>query len=190
VIGSSDAVFWVEPGTHDEYPMSYFAYRRTREAQERAAPRHRGLGPDIDRYLARRWRSGPALDVDVVLTIREGVSPRVRRIVAEVLRAIRRGRRAKDAVRHVARRFGLRPARARAFISSAIDFEIRVRRDPMSFTIDEPCPSTASAGGYLLRSGLDRSGRTSRPCRPPVSYRSIDPSGRGLPIPIRSPFRS
>jgi len=132
VIGSADAAFWVEPGTHDQYPTSYFAYRRRREAQERAAPRHRALGPDIDRYLARRWRSGPALDVDdVVLTIRRGASPRVRRLVAEILRAIRRGRRANDAVRHVARRFGLRHARARAIITTAIDFEIRARRDSM-----------------------------------------------------------
>jgi len=120
--------FWVEPETQQEYPVSYVAYRRAREAQEKTPPRHRGLGPEVDRYLARRWRESPEPDVDVVLTFRSGTPPRLRRIVAEVLRAIRHGRPASDAIRHVARRFGLRHSRACALITAGIDFEIRSRR--------------------------------------------------------------
>jgi hypothetical protein len=106
------AVSWIEPGTQDEYPMPYLAYRRAREAQERMPARHR--------------RDGSS-DVEVVLTFRPDVSPRVQRIVSEVLRAIRRGRPAADAIRQVARRFGLRHAHARAFITAGIGFEIRSR---------------------------------------------------------------
>jgi hypothetical protein len=116
---------WVDPGTYHEYPTSYTAYRRAREAQERMPPRHRGLGPDVDRYLARRWRDSVPPDVDVVLTFRPGAPPRLRRIVGEVLRAIRRGKPAGDAIRYVARRFGLRHPRARALITAGIDFEVR-----------------------------------------------------------------
>ena len=47
--------------------------------------------------------------------------------MSEVLRAIRRGRPAPDAIRQVARRFGLRHAHARAFITAGIGFEIRSR---------------------------------------------------------------
>jgi len=120
--------FWIEPGTQREYPISYLAYRRAREAQEKTPPRHRGLGPEVDRYLARGWRESPEPDVDVVLTFRPGTPPRLRRIVAEVLRAIRRGEPAGDAIRHVARRFGLRRARACALITAGIDYEVRSRQ--------------------------------------------------------------
>ena len=120
--------FWVEPGTHREYPISYLAYRRAREAQEKTPPRHRGLGPEVDRYLARGWRASQQPDVDIVLTFRPGAPPRLRRIVGEVLRSIRRGRPAGDAIRHVARRFGLRHARACALITAGIDYEVRSRR--------------------------------------------------------------
>jgi hypothetical protein len=119
--------FWIEPGTQQEYPISYLAYRRAREAQEKTPPRHRGLGPEVDRYLARGWRESPQPDVDIVLTFRPGTPPRLRRIVAEVLRAIRRGRPAGDAIRHVARRFGLRHARACALITAGIHYEVRSR---------------------------------------------------------------
>ena len=118
---------WVEPGTHEEYPTSYLAYRRAREAQEKTPPRHCGLGPAVDRYLARGWRDSPAPDVDIILTFRPGAPPRLRRIVAEILRAIRHGHPARDAIRHVARRFGLRHARAFALITAGIDFEVRSR---------------------------------------------------------------
>lgn len=129
---SRHAEFWVEPGTRHEYPTSYLAYRRTREMEEKTPPRHRSLGQDIDRLLSRRWRGRAASDVDVVLTFRPGAPPRVQRIVAEILRAIRRGRPPGDAIRHVARRFGLRHAHAHAFITAGIDFEIRARHDPMA----------------------------------------------------------
>jgi len=52
--------------------------------------------------------------------------------VGEVLRAIRRGRPAADAIHHVARRFGLRHANARAFISAGLRFEMLPRHDAMA----------------------------------------------------------
>lgn len=137
------AVSWIEPGTHDEYPMPYLAYRRAREAQERMPARHRSLGPDLDRYLCRRWRRDASSDVEVVLTFRPDVSPRVQRIVSEVLRAIRRGRPAPDAIRQVARRFGLRHAHARAFITAGIGFEIRSRLSEAA-SVGGPAPSSCS----------------------------------------------
>src|SRR5262245_38640437 len=112
VMDSATTDYWVEPGTRVAYPTSYWAYRRTREAEEKPPPRHRGFGPEIDRYISRRWRGPVAADVDVVLSFRPEASPRVQRMVGEVLRAIRRGRPAGEAIRHVARRFGLRAAHA------------------------------------------------------------------------------
>jgi hypothetical protein len=107
--------------------MSFAAYRRAREAQEKTPPRHRGLGPEVDRYLARGWRDGVAPDVDVVLMFRPDAPLRLRRLVAAILRAIRRGAPAGDAIRRAARRFGLRHARARALLTAGIDFEVRSR---------------------------------------------------------------
>ena len=129
---SRPVAFWVEPGTHQEYPIPYLAYRRAREAQEKRPARHRSFGPEVDRYLSRRWRDSPVPDADVVLTFRPGTPPRLRRIVAEVIRAIRRGRPARDAIRHVARRFGLRHARAYALITAGIDFEVLSRHAEVS----------------------------------------------------------
>ena len=125
---SPNAEQWIEPRTHLAYPLSFTAYRRAREAQEKSPPRHRGLGPEIDRYVWRRWQRSPAETVDVVLTFRPGTSPRVQRIVGEVLSAIRRGRPAAD----VSRRFGLRHANARAFISAGLRFEMLPRHDAMA----------------------------------------------------------
>jgi hypothetical protein len=121
---------WVEPGTSVLYPTAYGAYRRAREAQEKTPARHCGLGPEVDRHVWRRWQMPAAGDVDVVLTVRPEASPRVQRIVSEVLRSIRRGRPAGDAIRRVARRFGLRQSHARAFITDAIGFETRAADGP------------------------------------------------------------
>ena len=128
---SPNAEQWIEPRTHLAYPLSFSAYRRTREAQEKCPPRHRGLGPEIDRYVWRRWQRAPAETVDVVLTFRPGTSPRIQRIVGEVLRAIRHGQPAADAIHHVARRFGLRQANARSFISAGLCFDRLPRHDAM-----------------------------------------------------------
>ena len=141
---SPNADEWIEPRTHLAYPLSFTAYRRTREAQEKSPPRHRGLGPEIDRYVWRRWQRSPAENVEVVLTFRPGTSPRVQRIVGEVLRAIRRGRPAADAIHHVARRFGLRYANARAFISAGLRFEMLPRHDAMT-----PVGTEASSNNLL-----------------------------------------
>ena len=115
------AAHWVEPGTANCYPLPYGAYRRAREAQEKPQARHRALGPDIDHYL---WRHRQLMaDVDVLFIVRKGTPPRIRRIIAEILVAIRRGHPANDAIRHVSRRFGLRPGRARALITPCIGYE-------------------------------------------------------------------
>jgi hypothetical protein len=120
-------VYWVEPETRVSYPTSYGAYCRAREAKEKWAPRHCRLGPEVDRHVWECWRRPAPSDVDVVLVFRRGASPRVQRMVGEVVRAIRRGRSAGDAIRHVARRFGLRHTQARAFITAGIGFEVRTR---------------------------------------------------------------
>lgn len=118
------AAHWIEPGTDHIYPLSFRAYRRAREAEEKSPPRHRTLGPDIDHYVWQRGLNLAASGVEVHLTVRPDASPRIQRIVSEVLRAIRRGHPAGDAIRHVARRFGLRQAHARAFITASIGFEL------------------------------------------------------------------
>jgi hypothetical protein len=123
-------VHWVEPRTHHVYPLRYEAYRRVREAEERPPARHRTLGPDVDRYVWQRW--GDPVDVDILLTLRPETSPRVRRLVAEILRTIRRGHPAADAIRQVSRRFGLRQARARACLVSCVGFAVEPRGDAVS----------------------------------------------------------
>jgi hypothetical protein len=129
-----EAECWLEPETGLTYPTSFGAYRRAREAQDKSPARHRGLGPEVDRRVWQHWRRS-APNVDVVLTFREGASPRAQRIVGEVLRSIRRGRPAGEAIRRVARRFGLRHAHARAFITASIAFEVRAQHDqPRSST--------------------------------------------------------
>ena len=120
---------WIEPGTRLAYPTAFDAYRRTREAQEKWPPRHRTLGPDVDRYIWRARLRPADSDVDVVLVFRDGVSPRLQRIVAEVLRGIGRGWPAAEAISHVARRFGLRQGQARAYISAGLGFKLRARND-------------------------------------------------------------
>ena len=119
----ADAEYWIEPDTGDAYPVAYCAYRHKRERQDRWPPRHRPLAPDVDHLMWRR--AAAASDVEVILTVRPGTPPRVQRIVAEVLSAIRRGRSATDAIRRVARRFGLRHGRARDFITAGVSVERR-----------------------------------------------------------------
>jgi hypothetical protein len=126
------ALHWVDPGTHHQYPMSYRAYRRAREAEEKPLPRHRCLGPDVDHYLWRH-RQGQAALGEVRLTFRPGAPPRVQRIVAEILRAIRRGQPPAAAIRRVATRFGLRHNRARAIITANLGFEMRSRPHAAAF---------------------------------------------------------
>ena len=122
---------WIEPETGETYPTSFGEYRRAREAQERSQARHRGLGPEVDRRVWQHWRQWTP-DADVILTFRAGASPRVQRLVSEVLRSIRRGQPAGEAIRQVARRFGLRNGQAHAFISAAIGFEVRPQQEQPS----------------------------------------------------------
>ena len=120
---------WVDPGTDCLYPVAYRAYRQAREAEEMRPARHRSFGPEIDGYLWRHARSLSATDIEVLFTVRQDTPPRIRRIIAEVLRAIRRGESAPDAIGHVSRRFRLRRMRARALIASCISFEIQSLQD-------------------------------------------------------------
>jgi hypothetical protein len=123
------AAYWVDPGTDLVYPLSYRAYRRAREAEEKTPPRHRTLGPDVDSHVWRRGLSTGTPETEVSLTVRPDTPLRVRRMLAQVLRSIRRGRAAGDAIRHVSRRFGLAQTRARAFITASIGFEVRPHPD-------------------------------------------------------------
>jgi len=140
------ALHWVDPSTYHEYPMSYRAYRRTREAEEKPLPRHRVLGPDVDHYAWRRRQGLAGPHVEVRLIVRPGAPPRVQRIVAEILRAIRRGEPAGKAIRHVARRFGLRHTRARAFITANLGFEALPRPEAAGSIATRWLPDSSLAG--------------------------------------------
>ena len=126
--GSASTGRWAEPGTAHWYPLPFLAYRRMREAEDKPHSRHRAFGQDIDHYLWRHRRH-LAGDVDVLLTVRENTPPRIRRMIAEILVAIRRGHPADDAIRHVSRRFGLRPGRTRALITPCLGFEAHAPSD-------------------------------------------------------------
>lgn len=129
---------WIEPRTRHAYPVRYDAYRRMRETQERPLAGHRGLGPDVDHYVWHRWGPGRAPDVEILLTLREDTPARIRRLVGEILRAIRRGRPAADAIREVSRRFGLRPARTRACLAACLGFTALPRGDELSRLTERP----------------------------------------------------
>ena len=116
---------WVEPGTPHIYPLSYEAYRRAREAEERPLPRHQALSIAVDRHMWDRWRMPPTSEVEVRLTMRADAPPRIRRMAMEILRVIRRGRPADEAIRRVSRRFGLRQARAQACLAACLGVQLR-----------------------------------------------------------------
>ena len=115
---------WAEPGTLHTYPLSFEAYRRAREAEERPLPRHQTLGAAVDHHVWDRWRLPPGPDVQVLLTMRADAPPRVRRMAGEILRAIRRGRSADQAIRDVSRRFGLGQARAQACLAACLGMTV------------------------------------------------------------------
>lgn len=137
------SAYWVDPGTDQVYPLSYRAYRQTREAEEKTPPRHRTLGPDVDHYVWRRGLCPGTPEAEVSLTVRPDAPLRIRRMVAEVLRSIRRGQPAGDAIRHVSRRFGLAQTRARAFIIASIDFEVRPQQDAIASFSGAPRSTTS-----------------------------------------------
>jgi hypothetical protein len=123
---------WVDPGTDQVYPLSYRAYRQAREAEERMPSRHRTLGPDVDYNVWRRGLSPGAPEAEVSLNVRPNAPPRIRRMIAEVLRSIRRGQPAAEAIRDVSRRFGLAQSRVRAFITASIDFQVQPPPDAIA----------------------------------------------------------
>ena len=133
--------YWVDPGTDQVYPLGYRAYRQTREAEEKTPARHRTLGPDVDYDVWRRGRSPGAPELEVSLIVRPNAPLRIRRMVAEVLRSIRRGQRPADAIRHVSRRLGLAQTRVRAFITASIDFEVQPPPDAIASFSGAPQPT-------------------------------------------------
>jgi hypothetical protein len=139
---TADGDHWIEPDTGDVYPVAFLAYRDKRETQESWPPRHRRLAPDVDHLV---WqRTSPAPDVEVVLTVRPGTSPRVQRLVSETLSAIRRGRSASEAIRSVARRFGLRNGRALDVITAGVSFERRPLEHAAGDMFGHPIPQLRS----------------------------------------------
>jgi hypothetical protein len=141
------ATCWAEPGTQHTYPVSFEAYRRAREAEEKYAPRHRTLGAAVDRYVWDQWRVASASppEVEVLLTLRADAPPRIRRMALEILRAIRRGRPANEAIGHVSRRFGLRRQRAQACLAACLGVQRRPVLDDTAPRLDTPGPFSRSA---------------------------------------------
>jgi hypothetical protein len=131
---------WVDPRSHHSYPLTFEAYRRHREAEERPLSRHRRLGPDVDGYVWRRWGNIRSADVEILLTLRADTSPRLRRLVAETLRIIRRGSSASEAIRRVSRRFRLRQAHTRACLAACVGFMTRSRGHATSALTERPWP--------------------------------------------------
>jgi hypothetical protein len=140
MIAPQNLACWAEPGTQQTYPLSYEAYRRVREAEEKPLRRHQPLGIAADHYVWERWRVRHSPDVEVGLTMRADAPPRIRRMVAEILRAIRRGRPADEAIRHVSRRFGLRQTRVHACLAACLDVQLQPIQDDLTPTV----------GGVLL----------------------------------------
>jgi hypothetical protein len=130
--------YWVEPRSHRGYPLAFEAYRRHREAEERPLSRHRRLSPDVDGYVWRRWGNTRSPDVEILLTLRVDTSPRIRRLVAEILRVIRRGTSATEAIRRVSRRFRLRQTHTRACLAACVGFMTRSRGDAISALSEQP----------------------------------------------------
>jgi len=133
-----DRGFWIEPCTGRSYPTNFEAYRRQRETEERPQRAHRTMGPDVDRYVWRRWGSERTDDVEVVLTLRSNTPPRIRRVIGEILRGIRRGATAAFVIQQVSSRFKLRQARMRACLAACLGFTRRARGDALSRVTERP----------------------------------------------------
>jgi len=136
--GDRPSAYWVEPCTGQIYPHAFEAYRRRREAEERPPSRHRGLGPDVEGYIWRRWGARRSPSVEVQLTLRAGTSPRIRCLLTKILDAIRRGRSARDAIRLVSRRFGLRQMQIRSCLAACLRFTTCARGDALSRLAEPP----------------------------------------------------
>src|SRR5262245_64151012 len=112
LVSKDPTTHWADPRTRQAYPLAYDAYRRAREAEDPSPPRHQRLEPAADQYAWDRWRVTSSPEVEVLLTMHPDAPPRIRRMAEEIIRAIRRGRPAAEAIRKVSRRFGLSRARA------------------------------------------------------------------------------
>ena len=136
--GARYSDYWIDPRTGHVYPLTFEAYRREREAEERPLRAHRVLTPDVDWHVWQRWGKTRSADVEILLTVRADTPPRIRRLVAEVLRGIRRGRSAADAMRQVSRRFSLPQRRMRACLTACLGFTARARGDAVSHLGERP----------------------------------------------------
>jgi len=76
----------------------------------------------------------------VLLTLRGGASPRIRRIVAAILASIRRGRAPEEAIRAISRRFGLPQSRTRACLAACVSVEVK-RRESSPWASGDPAPA-------------------------------------------------
>jgi hypothetical protein len=133
-----DRGFWIEPCTGKSYPLAFEAYRRQRETEERPHRAHRTMGPDVDEYVWRRWGNERSNDVEVEMTLRPNTPPRIRRLIGEVLRGIRRGATAAFVIQQVSTRFKLRQARMRACLAACLGITKRARGDALSRVAERP----------------------------------------------------
>jgi hypothetical protein len=114
-----ESLGWREPRSHTVYPFGFEAYRRAREREERWPARHQRLGHQVDRQQWREWTSRPA-STAVALEIAHKVPPRIHRVIGAVLRSIRHGQSADQAIRQVSRRLRVKPFRVRAWIAANV----------------------------------------------------------------------
>lgn len=132
-VSKDPTTHWADPSTRQTYPLAYEAYRRAREAEDPSPPRHRSLDPAADQYVWNRWRVTSSPEVEILLTMHPDAPPRIRRMAGEIIRAIRHGRPADEAIRRVSRRFGLRQARAQACLAACLEVQKRpISEDPAS----------------------------------------------------------
>jgi len=125
---ASSEAGWREPATHGVYPFAFEAYRARREREERWPARHQRLGTQVDREQWRRWVGGVPLVVE--FEVQPTAPPRIQRVIGEILRAIRHGASANEAIRAASRRLRVRPGRVRAWIAA----HVTCLRVPVSMT--------------------------------------------------------
>jgi hypothetical protein len=102
--------------TRGLYPFAFEAYRARREREERWPPRHQRLGAQVDREQWRHWAlPGPVV---VELIVRSTAPPRIQRTIGEILRAIRHGASANQAIRAASRRLRVKPMRVRIWLAA------------------------------------------------------------------------
>lgn len=110
---------WVEPTTRNAYPLAFEAYRQKREREERWPSRHERLGHQVERHQWQQWTTGP--QIAVTLAMRPTAPPRIQRVIREILRAIRNGRSANQAIHQASQRLRVKSFRVRSWIAAHIE---------------------------------------------------------------------